>query len=306
MTSVFARVEPIQKLRIVEAFQFHGHIVAMTGDGVNDAPALETANIGIAMGMTGTDVAKEAADMILADDRFDSIVAAVEEGRAIFNRLRNVCTFLLTTCLGELFGLILCVFFMGVSPLIPVQILWVNLVSGSLIAIPLGFEPKTGNEMQQPPRNPKSTLIYKGMLYRIIFLALLLGLGEFFIFNSAYSEVTLEKARTMTLCSLVSFEWLIALKMRSEEMTLRKIGLFANPSLLFAIGGALILHLTVLYTPFLAKLFHIQPLSLHEWSIALIPGVAIFLLETIRKELFPTLFSAGKFEVLHRVLKIDR
>lgn len=302
-TSVFARVEPIQKLRIVEAFQFHGHIVAMTGDGVNDAPALETANIGVAMGMTGTDVAREAADMILADDRFDSIVAAVEEGRAIFNRLRNVCTFLLTTCLGELFGLILSVFFMGVSPLIPVQILWVNLISGSLVAIPLGFEPKNGHEMQQPPRHPQSTLLYKGMLYRILFLALLLGLGEFFIFKSAYVDGSLEKARTMTLCSLVAFEWLIALKMRSEEMTLRKIGLFANMSLLFAIGGALILHLLVLYTPFLAKLFQIQPLSLHEWSIALIPGVAIFLLETIRKELFPTLFSAGKFEVLHRASK---
>jgi Ca2+-transporting ATPase len=298
--SVFARVEPIQKLRIVEAFQFHGHIVAMTGDGVNDAPALETANIGIAMGMTGTDVAKEAADMILADDRFDSIVAAVEEGRAIFNRLRNVCTFLLTTCLGELFGLIYSVFFMGVSPLIPVQILWVNLVSGSLIAIPLGFEPKSGNEMQQPPRHPKSTLLYKGMIYRILYLALLLGLGEFFIFKSAYSEVSLEKARTMTLCSLVAFEWLIALKMRSEEMTLRKIGLFANSSLLLAIGGALALHLMVIYTPFLAKLFHTQPLSLYDWLIALIPGVSIFLLETLRKELFPTLFSAGKFEMLTR------
>jgi Ca2+-transporting ATPase len=301
--SVFARVEPIQKLRIVEAFQFHGHIVAMTGDGVNDAPALETANIGIAMGMTGTDVAKEAADMILADDRFDSIVAAVEEGRAIFNRLRNVCTFLLTTCLGELFGLIYCVFFMGVSPLIPVQILWVNLVSGSLIAIPLGFEPKSGNEMKQPPRHPKSTLLYQGMIYRILYLALLLGLGEFFIFKSAYMEMSLEKARTMTLCSLVAFEWLIALKMRSEEMTLRKIGFFANMSLLLAIGGALILHLMVLYTPFLSKLFHTQPLSLHEWLIALIPGLSIFLLETLRKELFPTLFSAGKFEALTRSSK---
>ena len=297
MFSVFARVEPIQKLRIVQAFQYHGNIVAMTGDGVNDAPALETANIGIAMGITGTDVAKEAADMVLADDRFDSIVAAVEEGRVIFNRLRNVCTFLITTCLGELFGLILCVFFMGISPLIPVQILWVNLASGSLIAIPLGFEPKIGNEMLQPPRNPKSTLIYKGMLYRIIFLALLLGLGEFFIFNSVYSEVTLEKARTMTLCSLVSFEWLIALKMRSEESTLRKIGFFGNPSLLYAIGGALVLHLMVIYIPFLSELFHTQPLSLHEWLLALIPGMSIFFLETLRKELFPTLFSAGKFEV---------
>jgi Ca2+-transporting ATPase len=156
--------------------------------------------------------------------------------------------------------------------------------------------------MQQPPRHPKSTLLYKGMIYRILYLALLLGLGEFFIFKSVYMEVSLEKARTMTLCSLVAFEWLIALKMRSEELPLRKIGLFANWSLLLAIGGALVLHLMVIYTPFLSKLFHTQPLSLHDWLIALIPGVSIFLLETLRKELFPTLFSAGKFEVLHRSL----
>lgn len=294
--SVFARIEPLHKLRIVQAVKKLGNVVAMTGDGVNDAPALEAADIGVSMGITGTDVAKEASDMVLADDNFASIVAAVEEGRVIFNRLRNAILFLLTTCFGELFALILCVYYTGTAPLLPIQILWVNLVTGALIAIPLGFEPKSGDELRLPPRHPKVGLIYPGMVARIFFLASGLSVGAFLIFIWSLNRFSIEETRTVVFCSIVVFEWLVAFNVRSDKDTIFKLGILKNGALIKAIAVAIVLQMIVVYAPVSQPLFKTVALRPFEWLIALLPGAFIFICETLRKMIFPGLFGAGKWK----------
>jgi Ca2+-transporting ATPase len=294
--SVFARIEPLQKLRIVRAFKRYGHTVAMTGDGVNDAPALKSANIGIAMGITGTDVAKEASDMVLADDNFASVVAAVDEGRAIFNRLRNVIFFLLSTNLGELLALLLSILFIGKAPLLAVQIIWVNLVTDTSAGIPLGLEPKYGDELMQPPRHPKVGLLFAGLLLRVAFMATLMGTGVFLVFNWAIPRMSLEEARTIAFCSMVAFEWFRAFNARSDEHTVFKLGIFRNRWLLMTIGMAVMLQLAVVYTPPLQIAFGTVSLSLGHWTIAVLAGASLFTIEETRKLLFPRLFSPGKWK----------
>jgi Ca2+-transporting ATPase len=294
--SVFARIEPVQKLRIVNALKDHGHVVAMTGDGVNDAPALKTANIGIAMGITGSDVAKEASDMTLADDNFSSIVAAIDEGRSIFNRLRNVIFFLLSTNIGELMALILGIIFIGQAPLLAVQIIWNNLLTDTAVAIPLGLEPKSGNELTQPPRHPGVGIIYPGMLMRVAFTALWMGIGAFLIFNWAQARMSIDEARTLTFCTLVTFEWFRAFNARSDELTVFKIGLFRNRWLALSVSAAVLLQMAVIYVPFLQEAFRTVPLSLSEWGIVLLAGGSLFVAEESRKYFFPRLFSRGKWQ----------
>jgi Ca2+-transporting ATPase len=299
--NVFARIEPLHKLRIVRAFKRDGHVAAMTGDGVNDAPALEAAGIGIAMGVTGTDVAKEAADMVLTDDNFASIVAAVEEGRVVFNRLRNATFFLLLTCAGELMTLFLSVSLYGESPLEPIQILWINLVTGALVAIPLGLEPGAGDELRQPPRDTRVGLLYPGMLLRIGAAGLFMALAVTWIFHhaplpGAVSEAAAHAVRqTIAFTGIVVFEWLFAFQVRSPEKGVLALGLFRNRALLLGMIVGLGLQALVVYLPAANRVFHTSPLTLGEWLWVLLPGVVVFSLEAVRKLLAPRLFSAGQW-----------
>jgi Ca2+-transporting ATPase len=296
--SVFARIEPIQKLRIVNALKSRGHTVAMTGDGINDAPALKSADIGVAMGITGTDVAKEASDMVLADDNFASVVAAVDEGRTIFNRLRNVIFLFLSTNFGELLALILCVLFIGKAPLLALQILWVNLVTDTTNAIPLGLEPKYGDELKQPPRHPKVGLLFPGLLLRVAYMSTLMGIGILLVFNWAQSRVSIEEARTIAFCTMVAFEWFRAFNARSDERTVFKLGVLSNRWLLITISAAIMLQVAVVYVPFLQVAFNTVPIGIDKWGIAILAGGSLFLIEETRKALFPKLFTLGKWRPL--------
>ncbi|MFC2062486.1 cation-translocating P-type ATPase, partial [Chloroflexota bacterium] len=293
--SVFARIDPLQKLKIVNVLKGRGHVIAMTGDGVNDAPALKAADIGIAMGITGTDVAKEASDMVLADDNFASVVAAVDEGRAIFNRLRNVVFFLLSTNLGELLALGLAILFIGKAPLLAVQIIWINLVTDTSVTIPLGLEPKYGDELKQPPRHPEVGLIFPGLLLRVGFMALMMGVGVFLIFDWAQARFSLEEARTIAFCSLVAFEWFRAFNARSDEYTVFKLGIFRNRWLVASISLAVLLQMAVVYLPFMQVAFSTVPLGIDKWGIAILAGGSLFVIDETRKIFFPRLFTLGKW-----------
>jgi Ca2+-transporting ATPase len=302
--NVYARIEPLHKLRIVQAFKRDGHVAAMTGDGVNDAPALEAAGIGIAMGITGTDVAKEAADMVLADDNFASIVAAVEEGRVVFNRLRNVTFFLLMTCMGELMTLFLSVALYGESPLEPIQILWINLVTGALVAIPLGLEPGTGDELSQPPRDPRVGLLYPGMLLRIALAGLFMALPVTWTFYhaplpSAADDASAHALRqTIAFTGIVVFEWLFAFQVRSAEKGVLELGLFRNRSLFFFMIVGLGLQMLVVYLPAANHVFYTRPMPLVEWGWVVLPAFVAVTVEAIRKRVAPHLFSAGQWTPL--------
>ena len=304
--SVYARIEPLHKLRIVNAFKRDGHVTAMTGDGVNDAPALEAAGIGVAMGITGTDVAKEAADMVLADDNFASIVAAVEEGRIVFNRLRNATFFLLLTCCTELLTLFVSVAFYGESPLEPIQILWINLVTGAMVAIPLGLEPGIGNELSQPPRDPRVGLLYPGMLLRIGLTGLCMSLLVTWIFHhaplpaGADAETAHGIRQTVAFTSIVIFEWLFAFQARSAERGVLQLGFFRNPWLLVCMMLGLGLQALVVYLPAANRVFHTQPLTAVELGWALLPGVVAMAIESVRKRIAPQFFGRGQWRLTKR------
>lgn len=263
---VYARVNPEHKLAIVQALKNKGHVVAMTGDGVNDAPALKKADIGVAMGITGTDVAKEASSMILTDDNFTSIVKAVEEGRNIYDNIKKFVNYLLSSNFGEVLILFLAMligFEHGgavVLPLLAIQILWVNLVTDGLPALALGVDPADPHIMKRKPRDPNDNIVSKNMILNIVSIGVLMTVGVLFLFNKGLAE-GVEKAQTLALTLLVMLE-LVRLEMiRSQYNT----GFFSNKYLTMALGLVFVLQLLIIYTPANA-IFSLVPLNLVDWA----------------------------------------
>jgi P-type Ca2+ transporter type 2C len=283
-TPVYARVNPEHKLRIVRALQNNGQVVAMTGDGVNDAPALKTADIGVAMGITGTDVSKEAADMVLTDDNFASIVAAVEEGRSIFANIQKFLRYLLSSNIGEVFTVFFGVVLAGVIglraeggaavalPLLATQILWINLVTDGPPALALGLDPADPKVMNQPPRPQGYGVITRRMWAGIAFVGLIMAAGTLLVLDFALPGGLIEGsgdlsyARTMAFTTLMLFQLFNVPNARSDEQSAFH-GLFSNPWLWAAVLLSLVLQFLVVYAPFLQPAFGTVALSFGDWLL---------------------------------------
>ena len=262
--SVFARVTPEHKVEIVKAFQGTGAVVAMTGDGVNDAPALKNADIGIAMGLNGTDVAKNAADMVLTDDNFVTIVEAVKYGRTIFNNIRKAIHFLIATNVGEIVTIFLGLLIGMRSPLLAIQLLWINLITDSLPAIALGLENPDKNIMDEKPRNPKKSIFADGLWGRIIVEGSMIGILNLLAFTIGKSFYNLEVGRTMAFVSLGLLELVHSFNIRTDE-SIFKTGLFQNKYLILAFLGGAFLQTIVVVVPQFAEVFKLTNLTLEQW-----------------------------------------
>ena len=268
---VCCRVSPQHKTRIVDAFKARGHVVAMTGDGVNDAPALKRANIGVAMGITGTDVAKQTADMVLTDDNFASIVSAIEQGRIIYSNIRKFVYFLLACNVGEILIVFGAMLFGMPMPLRPVQLLWLNLVSDGAPALALGLEKGDPDIMKQPARSPKEPVINRDMAIGIGVVGIVDMIAILAVFYLALQRYPghLEAAQTMAFVTLCTSELIRAFAARSEYHSIFSIGVFSNRWMVGAVAVSFVLVLVVVYVPFLAPFFDTVPLTADDWLLML-------------------------------------
>ncbi|MBU3195266.1 calcium-translocating P-type ATPase, PMCA-type [Clostridium algidicarnis] len=275
---VFARVSPEHKVKIVKAFKSKGNTVSMTGDGVNDAPSLKAADIGVAMGITGTDVAKGAADIILTDDNFSTIVSAIEEGRNIYNNIKKSIIFLLSCNLGEIIALFVAILLAWETPLKPIHILWVNLITDTLPALSLGVDPGDKNVMDNPPRNPKESLFSGGTPIFLILNGILIGSLTLFAFKYGEAKYdTLQHAQTMAFVVLSVSQLFHSLNMRHPEKSIFQVGLFTNKYLILSIVFGIFLQDVIITVPFLANVFDVFDLTMNDWlfvgGLSIIPLV---------------------------------
>lgn len=280
--SVFARVTPDDKLRIIQAFKNKGDIIAMTGDGINDAPSLVAADLGIAMGKIGTGVAKEASDIILLDDNFSSIVAAIEEGRNIYKSIKRVILYLFSTSIGEVLTIAVAIILGYPLPLLATQILWLNLVTDGFLDVALAMEPKEHGLLKKSYVHHKNNLIDMLMVKRMIIMAIPMMFGTLILFNH-YSSFDLQKAMTVSLCVLAAFQWFNAWNCRSDDKSIFTKNIFTNK---YLIGATLItfsLQMIAIYTPFMQGILKTVPLQLFDWVIIFIVAFSIVLVEESRK-----------------------
>jgi Ca2+-transporting ATPase len=267
-TDVFARVSPEHKVRIVNALKQDQHIVAMTGDGVNDAPALKRSDIGVAMGITGTDVAKETADMVLTDDNYASIVAAIDQGRVIYSNIRKFVFYLLSCNLAEILTILVAIVAGLPSPLTAIQLLWLNLVTDGAPALALGLEPGEPDIMEKPPRPVREPIINRDMWTRIGIQTLAIATVTLIAYWIGFQNYP-EHAKTMAFATLSFSELLRAFTSRSDDHLLLKIGLFSNRAMFYAVASSIVLLLAVIYLPVLQPIFDTLPLSFDQWRIIL-------------------------------------
>ena len=265
-TVIFARVSPNHKIKIVDMLKANGHIVAMTGDGVNDAPALKKADVGVAMGIKGTDVSKEAADMVLIDDNFSTIVSAVEEGRGIYDNIRKFVKFLLAANFDEL-ATITVPMLMGITtlPFLPIHILWINLITDGIPALTLSVDPKDLDIMKKSPRDPKKG-IASGMLFFIVSVAILNFLAAFVVFIwELQTTGDIIKARTLAVTTTIFFEMLFVFNCRSDKKGILRLNPMSNKKLFIAVIISIILQIIIIYVPVLQEVFHLSALNLTDW-----------------------------------------
>lgn len=308
-TNIFARVSPEDKLNLVKALQANEEVVAMTGDGVNDAPALKRADIGVAMGISGTAVAKEAADMILTDDNFESIKAAVEEGRRVFDNLLKSIVFLLPTSIGLGLVIFIAVIFFPskegilLIPIQPVQVLWINLITAVALSLPLALEAMEPDVMNRPPRKPNKPLLSSLIIFRMILVSLVMAGGTIGLFLWEYNKelsrgmahsLAISEAQTMAVTAMVLFQVFYLIDCRSLNFSVNKIGLFSNPFIYIGIATVLLVQVAFVYFPFMNRWFHSSPLKAEAWGVSAMVAFSILIIISIEKWIQRKYFKSVK------------